>query len=185
MVLVTWSEFIWPLSCSPRQRHTLPWSPPPSHPPSFPKWWKSILTRDQDPCDKQSLQLRGSSAPIWTADKSKKDFCPLVPSPWNPIESRRSRLPQSAPQFLLLMPCFFFFWSSEQWRRQLWWAGGSTRGMFWLGAAFSMGNRVGPLDKTSYYYSPLPPCFFFFRVWLFFHAGIRNNNNNKKKRSDK
>lgn len=49
-----------------------------------------------------------------------------------------------------------FFW----WR---WWAGGSTRGMFWLGAAFRMGNHVGPLEKTSsLYFSPTSLFFGFF-----------------------
>lgn len=85
--------------------------------------------------------------------QKQKDFCPLVPSPRNPTESPpHSCLLRSAPQFLLLTPCFLGR-RGRRWR-QRWWAGGSTRGMFWLGAAHRIGNRVGPLDKTLLFVPP-------------------------------
>lgn len=104
---VSWSQFIWPLSCSPRHEYTLSLY-------SSPKWWKSILTRDQDLYDKQSLQLEAHQAHLNGRQKQKISapcaFC------WNPIENLLMPSPICATVLLLML---FFGGGGE---------GGSTGG---------------------------------------------------------
>lgn len=58
---------------------------PSEYTPPHPKWWKSILTRDQDLYDKQSLQLQAHQTHL-NGRQKRKISAPCAFS-WNPIEN--------------------------------------------------------------------------------------------------
>lgn len=88
-----------------------------------PKWCKSILTRDQDPCDKRSLQLQAHQTHL--NDRQKQKISAPCAFCWNPIENLLMPSPICAT-LLSLMLYFFFFW----WLWWLWgqWGSASSRG---------------------------------------------------------
>ena len=127
---VSWSQFIWPLSCSPRHEYI------PSVCTAPPKWWKSILTRDQDLYDKQSLQLKAHQAHL-NGRQKQKISAPCAFS-WNPIENLLMPSPICAT-VLLLMLSFFLEGLG----------GGCRQGDELAWRRVWDRNGVGPLDKSS------------------------------------
>lgn len=70
-----------------------------------PKWWKSILTRDQELYDEQSLPLEAHQYHLNGRQKPKKKICPLCAFPAMPLKICSYFL-QSATQFFIEVPLF-------------------------------------------------------------------------------
>lgn len=139
---VSCSQFIWPLSCSSRQHYALSLCSSP------PKWWKSILTRDQDLYDKQSLQLEAHQTHLNVRQKQKIS-APCAFS-WNPIENLLMP-PPICTTVLLLMLFYFFF--REGWVVMVV-VRGVQQGDMLAWRRVQDGHGVGPLDKTLFTPSP-------------------------------
>lgn len=134
---VSWSQFIWPLSCSPRQEYTLSLYSSPQNDGN--QFTQEIRT---------SMTSRASSSrlirPIWTTDKSKR-FLPLVPSPEIPLKIY-SCLLQSAPQFFYWCS-FFLLFGGE----------GIDKGMCLLGGVCRTGMVSVPWIKPFLFSSSSSP----------------------------
>lgn len=138
---VSWSQFIWPLSCSPRQEYTLSLCSSPqmmeinSHMRSGPLW-------------QAEPPAWGSSDPFERQTKAK-DFCPLcllLKSHWKSTHAF-SNLHHNSFIDALFFPFFL---------------GGDRQGDVLAWRRVWDGNGVGPLDKTFTFFLSLLPFYFYF-----------------------
>lgn len=73
-----------------------------------PKWCKSILTRDQDPYDKQRLLLQAHQTHL--KDRQKQKISAPCAFCWNPIENLLMPSPICATLLSLTLYFFIYFW---------------------------------------------------------------------------
>lgn len=132
---VSWSEFIWPLSLSPRQLYFVSFTAPL-------KWWKSILTRDQDLYDRRRPQLEAHQTHL--NGRQKKRFLPPL---CLPLKSRW----KSAHAGSGLHHSSFIDASSLRVEAVGW----GWLGMWLLGGVCRMRMVSPPSDKTQPFFLPL------------------------------
>lgn len=90
-----------------------------------PKWCKSILTRDQDPYDKQSLLLEAHQTHL--NDRQKQKISAPCAFCRNPIENLLMPSPICATLTSLMLYYFFFFGGGGVWEERAASSRGSAR----------------------------------------------------------